>query len=47
MRTEGTKSKGVGDTVAKMLYPIAKHVAKGCGGCGKRADALNKAIPYA
>jgi len=37
------KSKGVGDTIAKLTSSIG---LKPCGGCKKRQEAFNKAFPY-
>ena len=38
---ENKKSKGLGDTVAK----ITKATGKDCG-CGERKDTLNRLFPY-
>ena len=38
-----TKSRGLGDTVAKMTKAVG---IKPCGGCRKRQEWLNKAWPY-
>jgi len=40
--TEG-ESRGLGDTIAKMTKAIG---IKPCGGCKKRQERLNKAVPY-
>jgi hypothetical protein len=37
------KSKGLGDTIAKITSSVG---IKPCGGCKKRQEALNKAFPY-
>lgn len=37
------KSKGLGDTVAKITTLVG---AKPCGGCKKRQEKLNKLFPY-
>lgn len=44
--------RGAGDVVAMVAQPIAKGLDKvlgtdlqNCGGCKKRQDALNKAMP--
>jgi hypothetical protein len=37
------KSKGLGDTIAKMTKKVG---IKPCGGCKKRQDKLNKIFPY-
>ena len=51
---ENNKSKGLGDTVAKItkatgikkvVDTISEATGKDCG-CGKRKEALNKAFPY-
>ena len=48
------KSKGLGDTVAKVIKAtgikkvvdkVSKAVGKDCG-CSKRQDTLNRAFPY-
>ena len=51
---EKKKSKGLGDTVAKItkatgikkvVDTVAKATGKDCG-CGKRQDTLNRLFPY-
>ena len=44
---EKNKSKGLGDTVAKITKAtgIKKVVDKDCG-CAKRQDTLNRLFPY-
>jgi hypothetical protein len=51
---EQEKSKGLGDTVAKIteatgikkvVETVAKATGKDCG-CGKRQDTLNRLFPY-
>ena len=51
---ENKKSKGLGDTVAKIasatgikkvVDTVAKVAGKDCG-CGKRQDSLNRLFPY-
>lgn len=37
------KSRGFGDTIAKLTSKIG---IKPCGGCKKRQDQLNKILPY-
>ena len=37
------KSRGLGDTIAKMTKSVG---IKPCGGCKKRQAILNKAVPY-
>lgn len=40
-------ARGLGDTVARLVAPIAATLGKkGCGGCAKRQAALNKVLPY-
>jgi len=39
-------SKGVGDTVEKIIHRVSGGRVKSCGGCKKRRDALNKLLPY-
>lgn len=41
--TKKNKSKGLGDTVAKITRAVG---IKPCGGCKKRQAKLNKLIPY-
>lgn len=55
VKCNGCKSRGFGDTVAKITHAVgldkvaesvAKAVgAKGCG-CGRRQEFLNKVFPY-
>lgn len=41
------KSKGLGDTVEKLLKPIAKALKlENCSPCKRRKNRLNKAFPY-
>ena len=51
---ENKKSKGLGDTVAKItkatgikkvVEKVSKATGKDCG-CGKRKDTLNRLFPY-
>lgn len=37
------KSKGLGDTIAKLIRAVG---IKPCGGCKKRQKLLNKLLPY-
>ena len=39
-------SKGLGDTVEKVIKVLSRGKAKTCGGCKKRKEALNKLMPY-
>lgn len=38
------ESRGIGDSVAKAIQKATGK--KPCGGCAKRRDLLNKALPY-
>lgn len=40
------KSRGLGDTVKKIIDTVTFRKVKPCGGCKKRREALNKLIPY-
>lgn len=40
---EPKKSRGLGDTIAKLTKAVG---IKSCGGCKKRQEALNKLVPY-
>ena len=42
-RPENKKSRGIGDTIAKMTAAVG---IKPCGGCKKRQEYLNKKMPY-
>lgn len=55
MQNVNNKSKGFGDTIAKMtkatgLDRVASKMAKAAGmkdcGCAERRDTLNRAFPY-
>jgi len=39
-------SRGLGDTVEKVIKKVTGKKSNTCGGCRKRRDALNKAFPY-
>ena len=39
-------SKGLGDTVKKVIDKVTGGKMKPCGGCKKRREALNKVMPY-
>lgn len=39
-------SKGLGDTVKKVINKVTRGKVKPCGGCKKRQEALNKIMPY-
>ena len=46
-RKKTTKSKGLGDTVAKITKATGiKDVVGECKGCNKRQEKLNKLFPY-
>jgi len=40
------KSKGLGDTVEKLIKKVAPKFKTKCGGCEKRKKLLNKVFPY-
>lgn len=40
------QSKGLGDTVKKVIEKVSRGKVKPCGGCKKRQEALNKLMPY-
>ncbi len=40
------KSRGLGDTVAKIIHKVSKGKIKPCRGCKKRQRRLNKLVPY-
>ncbi len=41
-----SKSKGLGDTVAKVISKIPFKKNTPCSSCAKRQEILNKLIPY-
>ena len=41
-----TESRGLGDTVKKLIDKFTGGKVKPCGGCKKRQEALNKMMPY-
>tara|TARA_R100000152_G_C6782215_1_gene219068 strand:+ start:79 stop:243 length:165 start_codon:yes stop_codon:yes gene_type:complete len=43
---EEEKSKGLGDTVSKVIKKITRGKVSECEPCRKRREALNKALPY-
>ena len=43
---EPNGSKGLGDTVKKMIDKVTRGKVKPCGGCKKRQERLNKILPY-
>jgi len=40
------RSRGLGDTVAKVIKAVTFGRVKPCGGCKKRQAALNRLVPY-
>lgn len=40
-------SRGLGDTVAKVIRKVTRGRVKPCTGCKKRQEKLNKLLPYA
>lgn len=40
------KSRGLGDTVAKVIDKATGGLVKPCGGCKERQAFLNKLVPY-
>ena len=42
---DGVSSRGLGDTVAKMLSSVGIKKSKNCK-CSQRQDKLNKLVPY-
>jgi len=46
IRRQKRKSKGVGDTVSRLIKKMTRGKVKECGGCKKRREALNKRFPY-
>jgi len=40
------KSRGLGDTVERIIKKVTRGKVKPCGGCKKRRELLNKMIPY-
>lgn len=41
------QSQGLGDTVHKVTHALGiDKLMPGCGGCGKRMQKLNEAVPY-
>ena len=39
-------SRGLGDTVAKIIKRVTRGRVKPCGGCRKRQQRLNELVPY-
>ena len=44
--TKKVKSRGLGDTVAKVIQKATGGRVKPCGGCKKRQQKLNELVPY-
>jgi hypothetical protein len=38
--------KGLGDTIARAIKTVSRGKIEECGGCTKRKEFLNKAVPY-
>ena len=45
-RKEVTRSKGLGDTVSKMIKKVSRGKVKECAPCAKRRAKLNRMFPY-
>tara|TARA_Y100001973_G_C5199272_1_gene336467 strand:+ start:366 stop:545 length:180 start_codon:yes stop_codon:yes gene_type:complete len=45
-RKEVNRSKGVGDTVSKLLKKVTGGKVKECEPCKRRREMLNKKFPY-
>jgi hypothetical protein len=39
-------SRGIGDTVEKVIHAVTLGLVRPCGGCKKRRDRLNRLWPY-
>mgnify|MGYP003654350033 FL=1 len=39
-------SRGIGDTIKKVIDKVSSGKVKQCGGCKKRQQALNTLVPY-
>ena len=46
MDNYNTSSKGLGDTVSKVIKKVSGGRIKECGGCSKRRDWLNDKVSY-
>ena len=44
--TNNNKSRGLGDTIKKVIDKVTFGKVKQCGGCKKRREAMNKILPY-
>jgi hypothetical protein len=40
------KSKGLGDTVSKVIKTVSGGHISECGACSRRRDLLNRMVPY-
>jgi hypothetical protein len=45
-RRKENKSKGLGDSVSKIINKVAGGKIKECDSCKKRKEMLNKLFPY-
>lgn len=45
-RREVNRSKGLGDTVSKMIKKVSGGKAKECAPCARRRAKLNRMFPY-
>ena len=45
-RREVNKSKGLGDSVSKIIKKVTAGKIKECNSCKKRKEMLNKLFPY-
>ena len=43
---ENERSKGLGDTVSKVIKKVTRGKKEECEPCRKRREALNKLLPY-
>lgn len=43
---ESMESRGLGDTLARVIKAITFGKVSPCGGCAKRQEALNRLVPY-
>ena len=39
-------SRGIGDTVEKIIHKVSGGKVKSCGGCKERRNKLNNLLPY-
>ena len=45
-KNKNKKSKGLGDTVSKIIKKVSGGKIKECDDCKKRKERLNKLFPY-